>query len=72
MVEDLEQGVADMVVVAKASLLCVDTSPMLMEKFIATLKRRAHCTAPIEDMLDNSVVSCWGTNLVGIKPLKYP
>ena len=40
MVEDLERGVADMVVVAKASLLYVDTSPMWMEKFIATVKRQ--------------------------------
>lgn len=29
-----------MVVVAKASLLSVDTSPMWMAKFIATFKRR--------------------------------
>jgi hypothetical protein len=40
LVEDLERGVADVVVVAKASLLYVDTSPMWMEKFIATVKRR--------------------------------
>ena len=40
MVEDLERGVADVVVVAKASLLYVDTSPMWMEKFISTAKRR--------------------------------
>lgn len=40
MVEDLDRGVADIVMVAKASLLYVDTSPMWMEKFIATVKRR--------------------------------
>lgn len=40
MVEDLERGVADIVVVATASLLYVDTSPMWMEKFIATVKQR--------------------------------
>lgn len=40
LVEDLERGVAEVVVVAKASLLYVDTSPMWMEKFIATVKRR--------------------------------
>ena len=40
LVEDLERGVAEVVVVAKASLLSVDTSPMWMEKFIATVKRR--------------------------------
>ena len=40
LVEDLDQGVADVVMVAKASLLFVDTSPLWMEKFIATIKRR--------------------------------
>jgi hypothetical protein len=40
MVEDLDRGVADIVMVAKASLLYVDTSPMWVEKFIATVKRR--------------------------------
>ena len=40
LVEDLEHGVADVVVVAKASLLYVDTSPMWMEKLITTVKRR--------------------------------
>ena len=37
--DSLDKGVADVVVVAKASLLFVDTSPLWMEKFIATLKR---------------------------------
>ena len=40
LVEDLDRGVAEVVVVAKASLLYVDTSPMWMEKFIVTVKRR--------------------------------
>lgn len=40
MVEDLDRGVVDVVIVAKASLLYIDTSPMWMEKFIATVKRR--------------------------------
>ena len=40
MVEALERGEVDVVVVAKASLLFVDTSPLWMEKFIATVKRR--------------------------------
>jgi hypothetical protein len=40
MVEDLDRGLADMVMVATAALLYVDTSPMWMEKFIATVKRR--------------------------------
>jgi hypothetical protein len=40
MVENLDRGVADIVMVAKASLLYIDTSPMWMEKFIATVKRR--------------------------------
>src|SRR5690348_4990669 len=40
LVEDLERGVADVVVVARAPLLYVDTSPMWIEKFIATVKRR--------------------------------
>jgi hypothetical protein len=40
MVEGLEQGEGDVLVVAKAELLLVDTSPMRLEKFIATAKRR--------------------------------
>ena len=40
LVEDLDRGVADIVMVYKASLLFIDTSPMWMEKFIATVKRR--------------------------------
>jgi hypothetical protein len=40
LVEDLDRGVADRVIVATASLLYADTSPMWMEKFIATIKRR--------------------------------
>lgn len=40
MVEGLEKGEVDVVVVAGAKLLYVDTSPMWMEKFISTVKRR--------------------------------
>src|SRR5215469_120074 len=40
LVEDLDKGVADVVMVADAKLLYIDTSPMWMEKFIATVKRR--------------------------------
>src|SRR5215467_2548088 len=40
LVEDVDHGVADRVIVATASLLCADTSPMWMEKFISTVKRR--------------------------------
>jgi hypothetical protein len=40
MVQEMEQGTMDVVVAAKASLLFVDTSPMWMEKFITTAKRR--------------------------------
>ena len=40
LVEDLDKGVADVVFVAAARLLYVDSSPMWMEKFIATVKRR--------------------------------
>lgn len=39
MVEGLEKGEVDVVVVAGAKLLYVDTSPMWMEKFISTVKR---------------------------------
>lgn len=38
--EDLDRGVADVVVVAKASLLSVNTSPMWVENFIAAVKRQ--------------------------------
>ncbi|HEY7122994.1 MAG TPA: hypothetical protein VH540_03490 [Ktedonobacterales bacterium] len=40
LVEDVDRGVAARVIVATASLLYVDTSPMWMEKFIASVKRR--------------------------------
>ena len=40
LVEDLERGVADVVVVADAKLLCIDTSPMWIEKFISIVQRR--------------------------------
>src|SRR5690242_1341833 len=40
MVEGLEKGDVDVVIVAAAKLLYIDTSPMWMEKFIATVKRR--------------------------------
>jgi hypothetical protein len=40
LVEDLEKGLADVVAVADAKLLFVDTSPMWMEKFISAVKRR--------------------------------
>jgi len=39
MVQEMEQGKMDVVVVAKASLFFIDTSPMWMEKYIATAKR---------------------------------
>lgn len=39
LVDDLEKDKADIVIVAGAELLFVDTSPMWMEKFIATVKR---------------------------------
>ncbi len=41
MVEALERGEVDVIVVAKASLLFVDTSPMWIEKFITAVKRRS-------------------------------
>lgn len=40
MVEALERGEGDILVVAHASLLFIDTSPMWIEKLIAILKRR--------------------------------
>src|SRR5262249_53581286 len=40
LVADLEDGKIDAVVVYKAKYLFIDTSPMWMEKFIATVKRR--------------------------------
>jgi hypothetical protein len=40
LVEDLERGVADIVMVADAKLFYVDTSPMWMEKFTNIVKRR--------------------------------
>lgn len=39
MVNDLERGMADVVIVTGVQLLFVDTSPMWMEKFIATVKQ---------------------------------
>jgi hypothetical protein len=39
LVNSLEQGTADVVIVAGVQLLFVDTSPMWMEKFIATVKQ---------------------------------
>ena len=48
LVEDVEKGLADVVVVADAKLLYVDTSPMWMEKFISTVKRRGILIADAE------------------------
>lgn len=39
MVEGIDTGNIDVVLVAKAELLFIDTSPLWMEKFIATVKR---------------------------------
>jgi hypothetical protein len=39
LVNDIEQGKFDIVIVASVQLLFVDTSPMWMEKFIATVKQ---------------------------------
>lgn len=48
LVEDLDKGVADVVMVTAAKLLYVDTSPMWMEKFIASVKRRGVLIADAE------------------------
>jgi hypothetical protein len=48
LMEDLDKGVADVVVVAAAKLLYIDTSPMWMERFIATVKRRGVLIADAE------------------------
>jgi hypothetical protein len=37
--EGIDNGEVDVLVVAKAELLFIDTSPLWMEKFIATVKR---------------------------------
>jgi len=52
LVEDLDKGVADVVVVAAAKLLYVDTSLMWMEKFIATVKQRGILIADAEQNKD--------------------
>ncbi len=48
LMEDLDKDVADVVVVAAAKLLYIDTSPMWMERFIATVKRRGVLIADAE------------------------
>jgi len=48
LVADLENGKLDAVVVYKAKYLFIDTSPMWMEKFIATVKRRHALIADAE------------------------
>jgi len=48
LMEDLDKGAADVVVVAAAKLLYIDTSPMWMERFIATVKRRGVLIADAE------------------------
>jgi len=40
MVQEMDEGKMDVVVAPKASLFFVDTSPMWIEKFIATAQRR--------------------------------
>jgi hypothetical protein len=40
MVQEMDEGKMDVVVAAKASLFFIDTSPMWIEKFIATAQRR--------------------------------
>jgi len=48
LVDDLDKGIADVVVVAAAKLLYIDTSPLWIEKFIATVKRRGVLIADAE------------------------
>jgi len=48
LVADLEKGKIDAVIVYKAKYLFIDTSPMWMEKFIATVKRRHALIADAE------------------------
>ena len=48
MLEALERGDAKVVVVAKAEYFFVDTSPMWIEKLIATLQRRGILVADAE------------------------
>ena len=48
LVEDLDKGIADVVIVAAAKLLYIDTSPLWMEKFIAIVKRRGILIADAE------------------------
>ena len=57
LVESIDTGDIDVVLVAKAELLFIDTSPLWMEKFIATVKRHhillIDTTADREYRLDN-------------------
>jgi hypothetical protein len=48
LVADLENGKIDAVIVYKAKYLFIETSPMWMEKFIATVKRRRALIADAE------------------------
>jgi hypothetical protein len=48
MVQEMDEGKMDVVVAAKASLFFVDTSPMWIEKFIATAQRRGILVADAE------------------------
>jgi len=48
LLEALERGDAGVVVVAKAEYFFVDTSPMWIEKLIATLQRRGILVADAE------------------------
>jgi hypothetical protein len=48
LVADLENDKIDAVIVYKAKYLFIDTSPMWMEKFIATVKRRHALIADAE------------------------
>jgi hypothetical protein len=48
MLEALERGDAEMVVAAKAEYFFVDTSPMWIEKLIATVQRRGVLVADAE------------------------
>lgn len=48
MVEGIDKGEVQVLVVAQAELLFIDTSPMWMETFIATVKRHQVAVADVQ------------------------
>ncbi len=65
MVEGIDTGEVDVVIVAKAELLFIDTAPLWMEKFIATIKQHHVLVADAERNKDYDLQNPGDEDFVG-------